>query len=156
MLHELIDRVEFPKPEEVFSGSVSQDLEVFYSSANFDGQREVSRSALAVSDEEGTVVRLMSQDLFGLCPRDTSPVPLMCLHSNVVIGDEPLRPVQLGPVLALFFCGVEDLQNRILLEQQLVVGGGVEIVKRDSLHVSRHPPDNNEGRTDTTQMLGKR
>ena len=41
MLHELIDGVEFDEPEEVFSGSVSQDLEVFYSSANFDGQREV-------------------------------------------------------------------------------------------------------------------
>ena len=53
MLHELIYRVKFDEPEELFFGSVSQYLEVFYSPANFDRQREVSWSAHAVSDEEG-------------------------------------------------------------------------------------------------------
>ena len=45
---------------------------------------------------------------------DTAAVPLVGLHSIVVLGDEPLLPVLLSlvPVLVLF--GVEDFQNRAL------------------------------------------
>ena len=76
-----------------------------------DGQGEVPRSALALSDQEGPVMPLFAEHFFCLGSGDFAKKTRMWFHFYVILGDEAIFPIEvcLIPVLVTFF--IQNLKD---------------------------------------------
>ena len=64
----------------------------------------MSPGVLYISDEERSVVRLLTQNLSAFARAISATVPGMGLHPDVILWYEPVLPVLLGLILLQFYC----------------------------------------------------
>ena len=133
VLDQLVEGVELDHPEEELALRVPQHLEVLHPVAAPHRQREVPRRGLRDPHDEGALV-LVGEELLGVRPGYPPVVPAVRAHLDVVGGYEPLLAVQLGAVPVHVVLLVEHLEDVVLLEGELVLRGGVEVVLGHRLH----------------------